>query len=214
MRTDWIGSGGWAAACWVGTLAVWLIGVEAALFGMEPTAPAVTAPGTAPGSPPGITPAPGFEPMTQQVLEQILREQTEQCVGQPGMIQFAFAGVPMACISDVAHDRMRIIAPIVETQRITDEQWQAMFEANFHTALDARYATRKGVLYAAYIHPLSPLTKAQLLSALRQVANLAKTFGTTYTSGDLQFAPPPESGGPGDAGIPGEDDPSGRNTGA
>ena len=59
--------------------------------------------------------------------------------------------------------------------------------ANFHTALDGRYATSEGVLYAAFIHPLSPLTEEELASALRQVAALARNFGTTYSSDALLY---------------------------
>ena len=65
--------------------------------------------------------------------------------------------------------------------------WAKPWEANFHTALDARYAFNKGILYAAYIHPLSTLTKAQLESALEQTATLAATFGKEYSSGSLIF---------------------------
>ena len=59
--------------------------------------------------------------------------------------------------------------------------------SNFHLALDARYAIAKGVLYAAYIHPLKELTEQQLQSAVIQVSTLRLTFGTTYTSGALTF---------------------------
>ncbi len=34
-----------------------------------------------------------------------------------------------------------------------------MMIANFHTALDARYAISDGVIYAAFIHPLSSLAR-------------------------------------------------------
>ena len=53
--------------------------------------------------------------------------------------------------------------------------------------LDAQYATNEGVLYSAFIHPLSPLTDGEARSAIDQVANLALTFGTTYQSGNLIF---------------------------
>ena len=62
-----------------------------------------------------------------------------------------------------------------------------MLEANFHSALDGRYAISNGMVYAAYIHPLSPLRPEEVRSALRQVAELGKTFGTTYSSGELLF---------------------------
>lgn len=62
-----------------------------------------------------------------------------------------------------------------------------VLEANFHSALDARYATSDGVLYAAFIHPLSPLTEAEVRSAVAQVASLVRSFGTTYSSGELAY---------------------------
>ncbi len=93
----------------------------------------------------------------------------------------------MACISDTLFDRMRLIAPIIEEDQVTEKQKRAMLAANFHTALDARYATSNGVLYAAFIHPLSPLTEEELASAIRQVAALAKNFGTTYSSDELIY---------------------------
>jgi hypothetical protein len=49
------------------------------------------------------------------------------------------------------------------------------------------YAVSEGVLYSAYIHPLSELSESQLTSAIEQVANLAITFGYEYTSGTLEY---------------------------
>ncbi len=65
-----------------------------------------------------------------------------------------------------------------------------MLDTNFHSALDARYVTSNGLVYAAYIHPLSPLRREEILSVLRQVAELVKTFGTPYSSGELSFGFP------------------------
>ena len=70
---------------------------------------------------------------------------------------------------------------------LSDDHLRAAMVSNFHLALDARYAIGNGVLYATYIHPLRELTKDQLQSAVRQVSNLKTTFGSTYTSGELQY---------------------------
>lgn len=101
--------------------------------------------------------------------------------------RFQLEGVYLICVYDAIYDRMRLVAPIIEITDLTDEQRDLMLEANFHSALDARYATSDGVVYAAYIHPLSPLTDAQFESAIEQVAVLTATFGDTYTSGALSF---------------------------
>jgi len=82
---------------------------------------------------------------------------------------------------------MRIIAPITEYSKLTAEQKDTVMEANFHKTLDARYASSNGILYSAYIHPMSALSETQIGDALEQVATLAATFGTTYSSGELSF---------------------------
>ncbi len=125
--------------------------------------------------------------MTLELLGEIISEKAETVKGDGPIWEFQISGIPMACITDKNYDRMRIIAPIVEASQLTDEHRQIMLESNYHNALDARYATSNGVLYSTFIHPLSPLKKAQVESALRQVAELAKTFGTTYSSGELSF---------------------------
>lgn len=60
-------------------------------------------------------------------------------------------------------------------------------EANFHSALDARYAVSDGVLYSAFIHPLASLTERDLISGIGQTRQLALTFGRKYSSGALHF---------------------------
>ena len=97
-------------------------------------------------------------------------------------------------ISDTAANRMRLASAVVNASDMSDEQIISSLVSNYHLALDARYAIGNGVLFSTYIHPMAELTKTQLLSAIRQVSTLNKTFGTSYTSGELSFAvqPPPE----------------------
>ena len=129
----------------------------------------------------------GHTPMTQQQLETEIRSLSQHVMGGGSNIQFDLNGVRMACISDTEHDRMRIISPVVSTGDITLNEYRAITEANFHLTLDARYASSNGVLYAAYIHPLSTLHTEELHSALRQVAALTKNYGTSYSSDELIF---------------------------
>lgn len=125
--------------------------------------------------------------MTQARLEAVLRSLAPGAEGVPGALAFAVESVRIECISDVRHDRMRLVAAIAPISELTAEQVGRILEANFHTALDARYATSRGYLYAAFIHPLGPLTEAELRSAVSQVSNLARSFGTSYSSGALVF---------------------------
>lgn len=125
--------------------------------------------------------------MTQADMEAIIAEFVGEYSGSGKNIQFTYNDVLMALISDADHNRMRIIAPITNVTELTDDHINGAMVANFHLALDARYAISNGVLYAAYIHPLKELTKQQLTSAVRQVASLKATFGSTYTSGELRY---------------------------
>lgn len=127
------------------------------------------------------------ETMTQEVMEQFVAEHVEVIKHSKGFIFFTYKKVKMALISDVKHDRMRIISAITKYPSLNLETKNAVMESNFHLALDARYAVSQDVLYSAYIHPLSSLTKNELKSALSQVSTLAATFGTTYSSGTLVF---------------------------
>ncbi|MDX8402865.1 MAG: hypothetical protein R8K54_00470 [Mariprofundaceae bacterium] len=117
-----------------------------------------------------------------------MSEQVQVTKQQKGLLLFEYKETKMALISDVRHDRMRIIAPIMEYSKLTQEQKDTIAESNFHRTLDARYAASKGILYSAFIHPMSPLTKKELESALDQVSSLVTTFGSSYSSGSLSFA--------------------------
>lgn len=125
--------------------------------------------------------------MTQDEMESIISDNAEVIEHKKGYVLFNYKKVRMALISDITHDRMRIIAPITTYSELTVEQKDEIMESNYHRALDARYAASNGALYSAYIHPLSPLTQKQLVGALDQVSTLAMTFGSTYSSGSLSF---------------------------
>lgn len=128
--------------------------------------------------------------MTQAALEQLVREIAADATGDPGVLRFTIDGISMICLSDPRHDRMRIVAAVLDEAQLTEAQRRRVLEANFHSALDARYATSGGVLYAAYIHPLSSLTDDEVRAAVQQVGSLVRTFGNTYSSGHLHFPRP------------------------
>lgn len=125
--------------------------------------------------------------VTQDEMEKAVIDIVDVVEAKKGYVVFEHKEVKMALISDVNHDRMRIISPIIQYSELTLEQVKRMMESNFHKALDARYAESDDVLYSAFIHPMSPLSKAELISALDQVATLALTFGSSYTSGVLTY---------------------------
>ncbi len=110
-----------------------------------------------------------------------------------GTITFTFDQAQLIAVVATQANRMRLLSPIMAARDLNDTQLAATLVSNYHLALDARYAVGEGVLYSAYIHPLKELSEQQLLSAIRQVATLRNTFGTTYTSGELSFGVQQES---------------------
>ena len=93
----------------------------------------------------------------------------------------------MFCVTDELHDRMRVMAPILPVADLENGMLEMCMEANFDRALDARYCTSDGTVWGAYIHPLRCLTDAQFQSAVRQVAEVTRNFGSTFSSSQLEF---------------------------
>lgn len=96
-------------------------------------------------------------------------------------------------VTDQRANRMRIMMPIRPFDPDREEDLQLAIialHANYDRALDARYAVHDGMLWSAFIHPLSSLTEDDLANALRQVRGLRDNTGTTYSSGELFFGVP------------------------
>ena len=91
-------------------------------------------------------------------------------------------------ITDEKADRMRIIVPITEVEGLDQAALHRILQANFDSALDARYSVAQGKLWSAFIHPLSSLTERDFISGLAQTFNLVATYGKTYSSGALVFS--------------------------
>lgn len=134
--------------------------------------------------------APPAIEMTLDRLDIILRAAGTQVTREGGYWELEIDGVRLACVTDARADRMRLLTPIVEVANLPDGALHILLEANWHTALDGRYAINQGVVYATFIHPLSSLTEAEAKSALRQVASLQRTFGSSFSSGELSFGIP------------------------
>lgn len=90
-------------------------------------------------------------------------------------------------ITDERADRMRIIAPIISTKDLSKDDLLNLLEANFDRALDAKYTVFEDAVWATFVHPLSTLTRQELVSAVKQVAALRNTYGSTYSSMDVVF---------------------------
>lgn len=125
--------------------------------------------------------------MTLKKMDKIFRAEIDQVERDQGIWTLSHGGLPVMVVTDMLANRMRIFTPITAQRSLKDEELETMLEANFHSALDAKYALYKGFVVSLYNHPLRELQEEQLLDALDQVVILAKTFGTTYSSTDMIF---------------------------
>jgi len=125
--------------------------------------------------------------MNNEKLEKIIYTLSDSLIGESGQWQFIVNEVTMLCVTDENNNRMRIIAPVAETSSLTENDLRQCMEANFHSALDVKYAISDDLLWVAFIHPLGELTKGQAIDAIKQVYSAAITYGTTYSSTHLVF---------------------------
>ncbi|RXV63232.1 hypothetical protein C6W92_10070 [Roseovarius sp. A46] len=145
---------------------------------------------TAPEEPPatGTPPDAATEPaMTLDRLDAIIRALDPEAQRDGAVWQLIIDDVQVLVVTDESADRMRAITPVARSADVTPDQMTRMMQANFDSALDARYAIAKEILWSAYIHPLAALKKDQLISGIGQVVNLAQSFGTLYSSGGLLY---------------------------
>ena len=131
--------------------------------------------------------------MDYKGITNVLETACDTSSGDDGAWQILYKGRVMMLIADDTYNRMRIISPISEADRLKPEQYQLALLANFHSVLDAKYALSDGVMWSVFIHPLKELSPEQLTNALEQVFMAAETFGTSYQSTDLIFPLPPET---------------------
>ena len=127
------------------------------------------------------------EKMTADRVGQIALALDPEAKVTPRGVEMTIADVPMLIIMDPFADRMRALVPIRSVSEMSGEEFARAMQANFDTALDARYAIAQGRLWAVFIHPLSPLERDQLISGLGQTINIALTYGGTYSGGAMSF---------------------------
>ena len=101
--------------------------------------------------------------------------------------QFTLEDRMMIAVTDTNAGRMRVITPIAPVDALPEDVMMRLMQANFDTALDARYAVGQGLVWGAFIHPLDSLTTRDFASGVLQTHTLAETFGTTFSSGALNY---------------------------
>ena len=125
--------------------------------------------------------------MTNQRLDELIKDNAQNVQGQLGYWQLNISGRDLLVITDATHNRMRIMSPVTAQDQLDKDELTRLLEANFGSALDAKYALRDGTLWSVFTHPLGELTDEQFLDCLAQVFNLANNFGQSYASSNLIF---------------------------
>ena len=105
----------------------------------------------------------------------------------PNGAEFTVLDVPVLMILDPVADRIRVMVPIRSAETLTEAELLRMMQANFDSALDARYAVARGRAWPVYLHPLAALDRPQLVAGIGQAVNAALSYGTLYSSGAMQF---------------------------
>jgi len=125
--------------------------------------------------------------MTAERLVNIILAIDPEAQVTPAGVELTLEDIPVLVVFAPAADRMRVMVPIASAQDVSLQDLKRMMQANFDSALDARYAVAQDRVWGVYIHPLSPLQPAQFLSGVAQTVNLARTYGTVYSGGANVF---------------------------
>jgi hypothetical protein len=101
--------------------------------------------------------------------------------------QFELGKRQVIVITDPIAERMRIMVPIGDAGLLSQELLTRLMQANFDSALDARYAIANDVLWGTFIHPLTSLDEKGFVSGLSQAIAVADNFGGSFSSGAVVF---------------------------
>ena len=174
-------------SCWLPVLAEDTAAMASTAQATAPNASQQAKPdaGEAPADDPSAadTPSDNGLPMDLQRLHELLLRIDPELQRDNSAWQFRLRERIMIAVADANADRMRIMSPVIEAAELDDALMLRLLQANFDSALDARYAVANDVLWSVFIHPLSPLDEQQLSSGIFQTFTAATTFGTLFSSG-------------------------------
>jgi len=125
--------------------------------------------------------------MTSENLTALITKVADTTQVNGNSIQFAYKETMLICVYDENANRMRIITPVIKKEDLEEDQLLNALVANFHSALDVKYALSDEIIWSVFIHPLKELSDHQVIDAIDQVYSAAVTFGTSYSSTSLVF---------------------------
>ena len=132
--------------------------------------------------------------MTGARINSILLAIDPEAVQRGITTELTIDDVPIMVIVDEPSDRMRAMVPIRSAETMTPEEMQRVMQANFDSALDARYAVARGQLWGVFLHPFKELERDQFISGVAQTVNVALTYGQSYSGGASVFGGGDSSG--------------------
>ena len=125
--------------------------------------------------------------MTLDRMGAILTALDPETAREGGLVRLTIEGFSQMVVTDVPSGRMRAMLSVSAAETVDPEEMSRLMQANFDSALDARYALANGRLWSVFIHPFAALEKNRLISGIAQTVNVAKTYGTLYSGGALQL---------------------------
>jgi len=111
--------------------------------------------------------------MNNTRMHEILQRIDPELQGRLGSWLLQHESLPVQVITDENADRMRVIVPIAKEEDLGKEELVRLMQANFDSVLDARYSIANGVVWSAFIHPLSILSDEEFVSGLAQAITAA-----------------------------------------
>ena len=106
------------------------------------------------------------ESMNNSRMHDLLQRIDPELEGQLGSWVITYDTLRAQVITDENADRMRVIVPIIKVEDVEEGELLRLMQANFDSALDARYSVANGVIWSAFIHPLSILSDEEFVSGL------------------------------------------------
>lgn len=125
--------------------------------------------------------------MTAERLGVIIGLIDEDARREANTVEFAVDGHAIVLVYDEAADRMRLFSPVARVDELKEGELLRLMQANFDSALDARYGIAQGTLWGLFVHQLSSLSEEQFVEAIGQTINVVATFGDSYNSGVFVF---------------------------
>ncbi|MEK6638934.1 MAG: hypothetical protein AABY88_12715 [Pseudomonadota bacterium] len=169
---------------WIGLAALVAVPVLAQTSAITP--PAIKP--ADPAKPAENPPEPSKEALAAQaMIDAALKKIDKDIKREANIWQFTLGARQVIVITDPLAERMRIMVPIGDAGLLSQELLTRLMQANFDSALDARYAIAQDVLWGTFIHPLTSLDEKGFVSGLAQAIAVADNFGGSFSSGAVVF---------------------------